>query len=52
MRSINFKQDNFDLISNYHVVKDATKVRLLTGLRRDEVASAAQAGAGDDPKDK
>jgi S1-C subfamily serine protease len=34
------------LISNYHVVKDATKVRLLTGLRRDEVASATQAGAG------
>jgi S1-C subfamily serine protease len=34
------------LISNYHVVKDATRVRLLTGLRRDEVASATQAGAG------
>ena len=34
------------LISNYHVVKDAMKVRLLTGLRRDEVATATQAGAG------
>ena len=34
------------MISNYHVVKDAAKVRLLTGLRRDEVASATQAGAG------
>jgi len=34
------------LISNYHVVKDATRVRLLTGLRRDEVATATQAGAG------
>ena len=33
-------------VSNYHVVKDATKVRLLTGLRRDEVATATQAGAG------
>ena len=28
------------------MVKDATKVRLLTGLRRDEVATATQAGAG------
>ena len=28
------------------MVKDAAKVRLLTGLRRDEVATATQAGAG------
>jgi Trypsin-like peptidase domain/Sel1 repeat len=41
-----FITDDGYLISNYHVVKDATKVRLLTGLRRDEVASATQAGAG------
>jgi serine protease Do len=34
------------LISNDHVVKGAAKVRLLTGLRRDEVATATQAGAG------
>jgi S1-C subfamily serine protease len=41
-----FITDDGYLISNYHVVKDAAKVRLLTGLRRDEVASATQAGAG------
>ncbi len=41
-----FITDDGYLISIYHVVKDATKVRLLTGLRRDEVAAATQAGAG------
>jgi S1-C subfamily serine protease len=41
-----FITDDGYLISNYHVVKDAAKVRLLTGLRRDEVATATQAGAG------
>jgi len=41
-----FITDDGYLISNYHVVKDATKVRLVTGLRRDEVATATQAGAG------
>ena len=41
-----FITDDGYLVSNYHVVKDAAKVRLLTGLRRDEVASATQAGAG------
>jgi S1-C subfamily serine protease len=41
-----FITDDGYLVSNYHVVKDATKVRLLTGLRRDEVATATQAGAG------
>ncbi|MGB7769412.1 MAG: hypothetical protein WBN22_11245 [Verrucomicrobiia bacterium] len=41
-----FITDDGYLVSNYHVVKDATKGRLLTGLRRVEVASATQAGAG------
>ena len=41
-----FITDDGYLISNYHVVKGAAKVRLLTGLRRAEVATATQAGAG------
>ncbi len=41
-----FITDDGYLISNDHVVKGAAKVRLLTGLRRDEVATATQAGAG------
>jgi S1-C subfamily serine protease len=41
-----FITDDGYLISNYHVVKDAAKVRLLTGLRHDEAATATQAGAG------
>ncbi|HEX7570853.1 MAG TPA: serine protease [Verrucomicrobiae bacterium] len=41
-----FITDDGYLISNYHVVKGAAKVRLLTGLRREEVATATQAGAG------
>jgi S1-C subfamily serine protease len=41
-----FITDDGYLISNDHVVKGSAKVRLLTGLRRDEVATATQAGAG------
>jgi S1-C subfamily serine protease len=41
-----FITDYGDLISDFHLVRDARKVRLLTGLRRDEVATATQAGAG------